>query len=398
MYGGYFKLKIKKLKKEFFTNTPNTLASTRCIFLHNLSTIGILKLLGKIILYLTFIITCGIIFRRFRKGEIMNNTQPKNVKKSKMMALTAALVIVLLLATGFMWAHKKVQIVADGGNVVVSTLYSKPDDILAQAGVKLGPQDEYRLSTQKVVNGTTITVYRAVPVTVIYQGNSQVINTGKPTVGELAASLGLAREDIRLVPGDTAKIEAGMQIQAITLAEKVIEREEAEPFQVVRQPDATMEKGVEEVAQDGHNGVKIATVKLHFADGVKVSEERLGEKIKEPAKPQIIRVGTRDTVETSRGTMRFRRVEWMEATAYLPTDGSGHGITATGIPARRGIVAVDPDVIPLGSRVYIPGYGMALAADTGGAINGNSIDLCMESSSEAWRFGRRMVKVYVLSE
>ena len=86
----------------------------------------------------------------------------------------------------------------------------------------------------------------------------------------------------------------------------------------------------------------------------------------------------------------------MEATAYLPTDGSVHGITATGIPARHGIVAVDPDVIPLGTRVYIPGYGMALAADVGGAIVGDKIDLCMEDYSEAMRFGRRAVKVYIL--
>jgi len=88
----------------------------------------------------------------------------------------------------------------------------------------------------------------------------------------------------------------------------------------------------------------------------------------------------------------------MEATAYLPTDGSGDGITATGIPARKGIVAVDPAVIPLGTRVYVPGYGLGLAADTGGMIVGEKIDLCMEDYGEAWAFGRRMVKVYVLAD
>lgn len=86
----------------------------------------------------------------------------------------------------------------------------------------------------------------------------------------------------------------------------------------------------------------------------------------------------------------------MEATAYLPTDGDGYGITATGIPATYGVAAVDPAVIPLGSRLYIPGYGEAIAADTGGAIYGNRIDLCMESYSECMNFGRRYVTVYVL--
>ena len=86
----------------------------------------------------------------------------------------------------------------------------------------------------------------------------------------------------------------------------------------------------------------------------------------------------------------------MEATAYLPTDGNGSGLTAMGIMAARGVVAVDPQVIPLGSRVYIPGYGIAIAADTGGAIVGDRIDLCMESYGEAMDFGRRNVEVYVL--
>jgi len=92
----------------------------------------------------------------------------------------------------------------------------------------------------------------------------------------------------------------------------------------------------------------------------------------------------------------YTAVMSMEATAYLPSDGDGYGITATGIPATYGVVAVDPDIIPLGSRVYIPGYGEAIAADTGGAIYGYRIDLCMENYYEAMDFGRRTVTVYLL--
>ena len=65
-------------------------------------------------------------------------------------------------------------------------------------------------------------------------------------------------------------------------------------------------------------------------------------------------------------------------------------------PEALAKVAVDPNVIPLGSRLYIPGYGEAIAADTGGAIVGNTIDLCMESYDEAIQFGRRSVEVYVI--
>ena len=112
------------------------------------------------------------------------------------------------------------------------------------------------------------------------------------------------------------------------------------------------------------------------------------EIVEEPVRENI--------VETSYGAINYSNVMSMEATAYLPTDGSGAGITATGVRATYGIVAVDPRVIPLGTKVYIPGYGVALAADTGGAIKGYKIDLCMESYNECMRFGRRNVTVYVL--
>ena len=103
-----------------------------------------------------------------------------------------------------------------------------------------------------------------------------------------------------------------------------------------------------------------------------------------------------EVVETPQGYMSYTQVLGMEATAYLPTDGSAEGLTAMGIPATYGIVAVDPDIIPLGTRVYIPGYGEALAADTGGAIYGYRIDLCMEDYYQAMDFGRRTVTVFVL--
>lgn len=111
---------------------------------------------------------------------------------------------------------------------------------------------------------------------------------------------------------------------------------------------------------------------------------------------EVVEEPPQNVVETSQGLVEYTDVMGMEATAYLPTDGSAEGITAMGIPATYGIVAVDPDIIPLGTRVYIPGYGEALAADTGGAIYGYRIDLCMENYYEAMDFGRQTVTVFVL--
>jgi 3D (Asp-Asp-Asp) domain-containing protein len=298
--------------------------------------------------------------------------------------------------TGFIWGHKEISIEADGKIISVMTFSSEPAEILKSAGIEMNEKDGFKLSSEKIEDNTKITVYRAVPVNVIYRGQRKTVLSSSQTVAELLKELNLDEGMVYTEPGRDTKITADVKIQIRDISEKVVERVVAQPYETVRQPDPMLEKGSEEVVQAGENGTRVVTVKEFYHDGEKAGEEKLAERIAEPAKAQIVRVGTRDTVETSRGMARFRDARYMEATAYLPTDGGGSCITATGIRASRGVAAVDPNVIPLGTRLYVPGYGMAIAADTGGAIIGNKIDLCMEGYSEAIHFGRRTVKVYIL--
>ena len=314
------------------------------------------------------------------------------------LVIVTLLLLVSILTTGFMMAQNKVTIVADGVKVQVETDEQDPLKILNQANITLGPDDEYRLSTETLTNGTTIRVLRATPVTVTYQGETKEIITAKLTVRELLDSLGIPKENVKLNLNDTLHIVSGLNIEAVTVAEEICDREITQPFDIIREPNPQLERGMEKVLQEGQNGVKNATVKVFYEDGKEVNAEILSENVITTMRPQILSVGTRDTIQTSRGDLRFKKSYYMEATAYLPTDGGGHGITATGVRARHGIVAVDPRVIPLGSYVYIEGYGRALAADTGGAIKGHKIDLCMESLTDALNFGRRTIKVYLLEE
>jgi len=312
------------------------------------------------------------------------------------LALIISLTLISLLATGSVWAQKEVHIIADGQKLTVDTLSDNPQKILANAGISLGPNDEFYLSTKRVENGTVIEVIRAVPVTLTYQGKTVDLFTAKRTLLETVAAAVTPEKNVRIEPGDYFRPSAGLNIKVIELDEKTVEKEVVEPYTIINEPNPHLEKGIERVVEKGTDGLKKLTLRVYLEDGKEIASETVSEEMLVQPKNRVVNVGTRTTIETSRGSLKFKSVRHMEATAYLPTDGDGQCITATGIRARWGIVAVDPRVIPLGTRVYIEGYGVALAADTGGAIKGEKIDLCMEDLNQALRFGRRMIKVYIL--
>jgi len=144
--------------------------------------------------------------------------------------------------------------------------------------------------------------------------------------------------------------------------------------------------------------VKVQRISHTFADGGLVSTIYLGQEVERPSQARVIRTGTRVLV-ASRGAFAGYEYMTLEATAYAPWHGKGvDGTTAIGLRAGYGVVAVDPRVIPLRSRLFIEGYGYAIAGDTGGAIKGTRIDLGMDTVRAAKQFGRRSVRVYIIKK
>lgn len=152
-------------------------------------------------------------------------------------------------------------------------------------------------------------------------------------------------------------------------------------------------------AREGRPGSVRRTYRILWKGDRQVGKELLKEEIETP-QPTLMLMG-RGGFAPSRGAFVRRKVLTMSATGYDPspaTIGPGAtGRTATGRRATFGVVAVDPRVIPLNSLVFVEGYGFAIAADTGGAIKGNRIDLCFDSRTQALRHGRKQVRVHVLS-
>lgn len=169
-------------------------------------------------------------------------------------------------------------------------------------------------------------------------------------------------------------------------------------------------EGYQEVLQIGSDGIKESVYREMYLDGELISKNLEEEIIYQQPVEEIIEVGTKKHLVTSRGGFRYSSELVLTATAYdLSFESTGknpgdlyYGITASGTKAQPGTVAVDPRVIPLGTKLYVasidgsPDYGFATAEDTGGAIKGNKIDLFMENSKDCFDFGRRSVKVYIL--
>ncbi|MDI6871246.1 MAG: G5 domain-containing protein [Bacillota bacterium] len=321
--------------------------------------------------------------------------------------LVAFLAVLILLSASLAWAltRKEIQLVVDGQTRRVVTHRRLVRALLRAHGIRLGPADEVVPGpASPLKRRMRVAVYRAVPITVQVDGRTFELLTPKQTVREALVAAGVALgEHDRVEPSATAPVASGLTVVVHRVEIKDVQQQVEIPFTVLRRQDPELEKGLERVIRAGVKGLKERTIRVTTEDGKVIAKALVAEKVLREPQPQLVAVGTKKvvrTLRTSRGEYRYTERRVMVATAYDPSPRSigpkATGYTYLGLKAQYGIVAVDPRVIPLRSRLYIPGYGEALAADIGGAIKGNRIDLCFDTYEEAIRFGRRKVEVYVL--
>lgn len=204
----------------------------------------------------------------------------------------------------------------------------------------------------------------------------------------------------------TPKIEAlpaATDVESLSIrTEFRTHREFAQTHPIIRFT-ADLAPGIKKVMRHGVPAMTVVTERVTLWNTVIVNRQIVSRAVLRRAQPGVIFAGPPRNVHEAMEATRLRKlvaVFAMVATAYTADSAQAvpTGRTATGLPAHYGVVAVDPRVIPLGSHVFIQGYGTAIAADTGGAIIGNRIDLCMDSLRRALNWGRQPVKVYVLQE
>lgn len=248
-------------------------------------------------------------------------------------------------------------------------------------------------------------------VNLVVKGEELKVSTFKKTVEELLIEQEISYDnDDKIIPPLDTKVVDYMNIEVVDVKQECVEEEEEIPFEVKTVDDNTLLKGKSKIEQEGAPGMKKLTYMLTYENGELVEKALEKEVVSINPTEKIIKNGVKEEIiVASRGeTSRNQNTTYSENTGISSSNGGthmvveasayyGHGITSTGTKPKWGTIAVDPRVIPYGTKVYIPQFNMTFVAeDCGGAIKGNKIDIFMNSKSECYNWGRRKIDIYVV--
>ena len=344
----------------------------------------------------------------------------RNEKKRKMSLLRVtalAIPMVLLLLLSQTALAQNTYVITDGDVVVFHTsTATDPAAILTEAGLALGEDDTY--TTQPGIVGSEITIQRSQLVTVNNRGVIFEVGSTEETVEELLKELNISVEDMAVsVPLDAEPCD-GMQIVITHTVCSTETYTAGLPYETIYCTDASLPFGTEVVLTQGVDGQALCTADVVYVEGKEVSRTVLAQKVISQPVNRVVAVGTATdalSLEEQRPVIKDGMIllptgevltyygsHKVLATAYTHTDAGCDFITATGTTVRIGTVAVDPTLIPYGTRMFIVTddgqyvYGVSTAEDCGGGIKGDRIDLYYPTYEECMEFGRRPSTIYFL--
>lgn len=343
----------------------------------------------------------------------------RNLPLNRILVLLVVFFISVAIGYGVFDRMKKEIRIVDGDNDIrVKTMGDDIGTVFQQMSVQIESFDYVSAPLSMKLSDDMIQevfIKRAIPVNIHLEGRTTEVMTYYDTIGQTIEANGIVMGPLDRVEGRSLDdpIHIGMDIRIVRVREELLTESEEIPYTIEQIPNEKMNQGQQKVVLAGESGTLEKYYKLTYEDGRLLSKDYMEEKvIREPVNEQV-EFGTVPNFKTSRGdVVRYSKVMEMRATAYTssyedtgkhPGD-PGFGVCYTGMKAREGIIAVDPKVIPLYTRVYVeipgstPDYGFAIAGDIGSAIKGNLIDLYLDTSEAVSKWGTKKVKIYILKE
>ena len=313
---------------------------------------------------------------------------------------------------------KNTYLISDGDQVTVHTTFATdPLSILTEAGVELDYIDTY---TMTAGNGVSeITIQRGQRLVIDLFGQELQVVAYNETVGQLLERLRLDMgSNAQLSIPSNAMVSSGMVIKVYTADVNTETYTQEVPFEIVYQKTNFLKAGQEVILTQGVAGTMLCVDQIQLINGREVGRNQLSRDLILAPVTQIVAVGTGDgnpksgnpiigdgVIITPEGkVLKFDSVGVFEATAYLTMPPYTFDITATGTKVDVGTIAVDPTVIPYGTKMYIVScdgkivYGEGTALDCGPAIKNDRIDVFYHTFEECAIFARRDCYVYFITD
>lgn len=355
------------------------------------------------------------------KPQIINNKLNKLIKQSKLIkvVLLAASIMMVAMLSGSLYFRDRVYITDDGVTKELMTSETDIDAILAFGNYTIGEHDRV---TYKAEDEHTayVTIDRAYDVIVKADGKDIIVPIIEGTVADVIEKSGVKLYEYDLVDFDmhTEAIE-GMTITVTRVNYQLRANSSEIPYETVYVDNSNMVIGEEKVVTQGENGVRTYVFKEKYVDGVLTDKELSADTIEKEPVTMVIERGTAlaepyakmdnpETLKLENGLpAEYTRVLSGKATAYTA---GYNAFGASGRDCEIGTVAVNPNIIPYGSELYIVSqdgtkvYGYAIAADTGrGLMQGRIlVDLYFGNKydhyDDSCRWGAVYCDVYILSE
>ncbi len=345
-------------------------------------------------------------------------------------SVTAAIMVFTLIFAVYSAGAKEITVTeinefqGTSHSVKVKMRSGNVSDALEQTGCSVGETDKINKPIHaEIEDNDDIVVKRGKQITIKSEAGEQVVNITTANKEDALVEAGYLPNEFAEINTNGETLADSDTIEVVSLGTQNETTESETAFTTEYVEDDSLPRGETRVVSEGQNGIKAVTSKVTYKNGEEISREVIGEDIVTPVKNRVIAKGTADvkaaasksssaakstsasTGGSSINSMQYTKKITMTATAYTtsPSENGGYSVSAMGNPLRHGIVAIDPSIVPLGSKVYVEAadgswsYGVASAEDTGGAIKGNRIDLCFEMSpSKASNFGRQSCNVYIL--
>jgi len=300
---------------------------------------------------------------------------------------------------------KQVEVIQNQEKKTYWTAADTVKDFLKEQNIVLNEHDQLNLNPDaKLKKDMKIAIQRAFPLKLVVGGKKQDVWSTSTTVADFLSQQGITLNKLDRVEPELKQTVTKNAVINVIRVEKVTDVvEEPINYAVITKNDSNLEKGKKKVVTEGQEGLLSKSYEVVLENGKEVSRKLVSEKKMKEKQDKVVAMGTKVLVaQVSRGSSEPAGKEiYVSSTAYTANCNGCSGYTATGMNLRANpnakVIAVDPRVIPLGTKVYVEGYGYAIAADTGSAIKGFKIDVFFPSKSDAFRWGSKRVKIKILN-